>query len=217
LSEVVGVVGDVHGNIAALSGLIKSIDGMCDRIVFAGDYVNRGRYSAEVIQFLIDYARNAADATFIAGNHDIAFLDCLTKGELTEFLVMGGAATINSYISDPEADVLDQLQRSVPSEHLRFLQNLQPHYFDDGLLITHDGKEPRGFTHPVSFRIYGHVPQRGLRPMVSGDKAAIDTGCGTLRDGRLSCFFWPTMDFVQVDPSGCWVDDPMLSTGVGLP
>ena len=47
-------VGDIHGNLAALSGLLALLDriGNIDRIVFLGDYINKGQDSAAVIQTL---------------------------------------------------------------------------------------------------------------------------------------------------------------------
>ncbi|MFI6306762.1 metallophosphoesterase [Amycolatopsis thailandensis] len=202
MSVKIGVIGDVHGNLAALTGLLKYIDGTYDHLVFVGDYVNRGRDSAAVIQLLVDRSQHRADSSFVAGNHDIAFLDCLNKGELSEFLMIGGAATIRSYVSKPEADVLGQLRRSVPKEHIHFLRNLQPYYLHNGLLVTHAGNNLGKPFQDFSFHVYGHIPQGSLRPEITKEQAAIDTGCGTIPGGRLTCVFWPTMNFVQVDSLG---------------
>ncbi|MCS7481914.1 metallophosphoesterase [Umezawaea endophytica] len=202
MSETIGIVGDIHGNVQALLGLLRTIDGKYDRLIFAGDYINRGRGSADVIQILVDNASENSKMTFVAGNHDLAFLNCLEDGKLSEFLMIGGAATINSYIKAPEPDVLSQLRRSVSVEHKNFLHNLQPRYFDNGLLVTHDAENSLKPGKGVLFHAFGHVPQASFIPKITQDWAAIDTGCGTLPGGRLTCLFWPTRDFVQVDDSG---------------
>lgn len=195
------MIGDVHGNVAALSGLLQAIKDTYRRVVFVGDYINRGTDSAAVIQLLIDHINVGADLHCLAGNHDTAFLDCLDSGHLTEFLRMGGAATIKSYISSPEPDVLEQLRRMVPGSHRDFLRDLQTSYAEESLRVTHYRNEPDTFT-GSRFHVFGHVPQADLVPMITSDWAAIDTGCGTVTNGRLTCLFWPSLEYVQVDAAG---------------
>jgi hypothetical protein len=194
----VGVVGDVHGNVAALEGLLNLVEHRYDRLVLVGDYVNRGTESAAVLQLLVERASDPSRYTLLAGNHDRAFLACLDSGELQRFLMIGGAATIRSYIADVAADVLRQVRDAVPASHLALLRSLEDRYHEDGLLITHD---PRDRV-PAQFHVYGHIPQRALVPVVTATSAAVDTGCGTLPNGRLSCLSWPSLEVIQVDGGG---------------
>lgn len=194
----VGIVGDVHGNAAALEGLLNRVEHRHDRLVLVGDYVNRGTESAAVLQLLVERASDPVRYTLLAGNHDRAFLASLDSGELQRFLVMGGAATIRSYVTDIGPDVLGQLRDAVPASHLELLRSLRERYVEDGLLITHDPRDGG----PARFHAYGHVPQRALVPVLTATSAAVDTGCGTLPDGRLSCLSWPSLEVTQVDSAG---------------
>ena len=108
MSETIAIIGDVHGNVSALAGLLQATDGRFDQFVLVGDYVDRGSNSADVIQLLTDRIDAGAPLFCIAGNHDKAFLDCIEEGKVNAFLRMGGAATVNSYIAIPEPTSLSR-------------------------------------------------------------------------------------------------------------
>jgi serine/threonine protein phosphatase 1 len=204
MSRSIAIIGDVHGNASALAGLLRAVEGRCSKLVFVGDYVNRGPNSAEVIQLLVDESHAGAEHVYIAGNHDVAFLDCLDHGRLFAFLRIGGAATIRSYISNPEPDVLEQLRRTVPEHHINFLRTLKDSYEEGELLVTHrpnpTSSAPKAGV--SRFHVFGHVPQPDLVPQITRTSAAIDTGCGTLPNGRLTCLIWPNLESIQVDSAG---------------
>jgi serine/threonine protein phosphatase 1 len=202
MNRETAVIGDIHGNVSALTGLLKCIEGKYRRLAFVGDYVNRGNDSAAVLRTLIDRATTGPELVCIAGNHDLAFLKCLEDGDLVAFLRMGGAATINSYISASEPDLLAQLRRSVPAQHVSFLRELRSSFLDDGLLITHSSKRVESSYEAPHFHIFGHAPQPDRAPTITQTWAAIDTGCGTFPDGRLTCLLWPSLEVIQVDSSG---------------
>jgi len=201
VTESIAVIGDVHGNVSALAGLLRITEGRFDQFVLVGDYVNRGPNSADVIQLLIDRLDADVPLFCIAGNHDHAFLGCIDEGKLNAFLRMGGAATINSYIAAPEPDVLEQVRRSIPSRHVDFLRSLKWHYEETGLLVTHGPEDAHYGSNAVSFHVFGHVPQ-GKAPKLTRSWAAIDTGCGMTPEGRLTCLVWPTLEIIQVDFEG---------------
>ena len=194
----IAVVGDVHGNVIALRSILSKVTGQVDSTVFVGDYVNRGPASAEVIATLIDASANGS-VTCLAGNHDRALLEVLEGADLGRILHMGGAPTILSYLGPVVGDVAAQFRAAVPQSHRRFLASLEEHFVAGRLLVTH---EPDGSAAPESFHVYGHAVQRSLMPRLSARSAAIDTGCGTLRDGRLTALFWPDLGMLQVDPLG---------------
>jgi Calcineurin-like phosphoesterase. len=101
----VGVIGDIHGDLAKLREIIAAAVAEVRELVFVGDYVNRGPNSAGVIEYLLELGSSDVRCTFVAGNHDQAFLDALIGDGFDAFLQMGGAATIRTYVDEIEPDV----------------------------------------------------------------------------------------------------------------
>lgn len=182
------IIGDIHGCTAALDALLAEAQRNTSRFVFLGDYVNRGPDSRGVIDRLIRLRSDGADCTFLAGNHDLAFHRALS-GSFDEFLTMGGAATVRSYIDPPYHDVADEFRAAVPASHRRFLETMAVDFITDDLHVAH---RPPAESISGRFVIAGHAPQQGSVPTVTGDAAYIDTGCGTVDGGTLTCFYWPS-------------------------
>ena len=92
-------IGDLHGNLAPLELLWSTIAPQPeDRVVFIGDYVDRGPDSKGVIDFCLDLAEEL-DVTFLSGNHEEKFqLARIDRTELAHWLeAWGGGATLESY------------------------------------------------------------------------------------------------------------------------
>jgi serine/threonine protein phosphatase 1 len=199
----IGFIGDVHGCLDALEAVVSQVVSRVDSLVFLGDYVNKGKQSREVIQFLIDLKISGrVPCKFVKGHHDAAFLAALVDGKIDAFLRMGGAATICSYVDAPRGDLLAQVRAAVPFAHVNFLRSLVPHIEERGVYAAHDvGPKEVAAEETKSdlyhYFVYGHSPQVGLVPNVTDGEAFIDTGCGTLQSGRLTCLFWPSLDWVQ--------------------
>lgn len=179
-----------------------------DATVLVGDYVNRGPAAADVLDALITACADHP-LTCLAGNHDRALLEVLEGGELNRLLHMGGVPTVLSYVGAVQGDVASRLRAAVPQGHRDFLAALTDRFTCQGLLVTH---EPRG-TPSEEFHVYGHVVQRSLVPLIRRRSAAIDTGCGTLPDGRLTALFWPDLTVLQVDSNGELVESPGERSG----
>lgn len=186
-------VGDIHGELEPLKTLVADIAGKAGHIVFLGDYVNRGLQSREVLDFLIQLqGADEASYSFVAGNHDTALLEAVEHGRIDAFLRMGGAATLRSY---PRTGETPDLAGRIPANHVEFLRGLRPSVEGPGFFAAHDRSNaavPTG-----QYGIFGHSPRPDLVPAVTDAYALIDTGCGTLPDGRLTAFFWPDRTWVQ--------------------
>src|SRR5437879_5834209 len=69
------IIGDVHGMLVPLRALLEAVgkaDGQA-RLIFVGDYVNRGPESRGVVELLL----TLSNARFIRGNHDDIFDELL--------------------------------------------------------------------------------------------------------------------------------------------
>jgi serine/threonine protein phosphatase 1 len=200
VSTEIAFVGDVHGNLSALRGLsdVLATRG-APHAIFLGDYINKGRQSAEVMQELLSYSR-AGCATLLRGNHEAALLDALDTGDLAAFLKMGGAMTIRSYVGAKVGpDVLRDFRAKFPSQHLDAIRRMPQTYESDDLIAQHI---PSAASTP-KFRISSHVPI-GELPRIGRYSAQLDTGCGA-GSGRLTALLWPGLDYVQVDARGTMV------------
>lgn len=198
-------VGDIHGCIEELEEVVSAATPRAREFVFLGDYINRGKHSKEVIDYLIDFQKNSSlPVTFLAGNHDRIFLQTLIGDALDEFLIIGGASTIISYVGEPLPDVLSQLRIAVPQSHLSFLKNLKSVFTCDDVIASHEpNPDPIESGEPHSYAVYGHSPVRRAIPRISPSSASIDTGCGTLPGGKLTGFFWPSKEWIQSKP---WIE-----------
>jgi serine/threonine protein phosphatase 1 len=95
------IVGDIHACPQELEALLASLELQAeDRLVFLGDYVDRGPDARAVVDLLLGMkADNVCQMIFLKGNHEDMFLDFLGyEGRYGEaFLVNGGNATVQSY------------------------------------------------------------------------------------------------------------------------
>jgi serine/threonine protein phosphatase 1 len=194
-----GFVGDIHGCVEELEEVVEHALSRTRRLVFLGDYVNRGQRSREVIDYLTCLSwSDDVECIFLRGHHDEAFLSALSVGDIDTLIRMGGARTIASYIHEPAGDILLQLRQAVPEAHLEFLRGLLPYVTTARVFAAHAPNLAQEVGESAGkYCIYGHLPQRNGMPTVTATQAFIDTGCGTTEDGRLTCLFWPELDWLQ--------------------
>lgn len=77
MTSTFAVIADVHGNLAALEAVLADVAALApDRVVLAGDYVNRGPQSGAVMARV-----RALDLPAISGNHD-TWLCALARGQM---------------------------------------------------------------------------------------------------------------------------------------
>jgi serine/threonine protein phosphatase 1 len=215
MAERAIVVGDVHGDARRLDVLLTRLDLQDRKLIFVGDYVDRGPDSRGVLNILCGLGRALGDqVVFLAGNHDLAFLRYLKDGNLARFAAFGGIATLRSYAIAPVGDLLAAVLDAVPSDHIAFLEALVPAWRHGEYLISHAGLDPdhpddRSMeamaerSHPKIFEhtldrpvVCGHYVQRDRVPKISDRLLCIDTGCGTV-DGPLTALLLPERSFLQ--------------------
>jgi serine/threonine protein phosphatase 1 len=136
-------VGDIHGEADALDALLRTLplaDG--DRLVFLGDYIDRGPDSKAVVDRLLALAAERP-CTFLLGNHESMFLDFLGwKGEAwfggDAFLANGGGRTLASYGYFESEDPSPRGFR-LPEAHARFYRALKLWHVEGDYLFVHAG------------------------------------------------------------------------------
>jgi serine/threonine protein phosphatase 1 len=136
-------VGDIHGERERLAALLAALPLQPDdRIVFVGDYVDRGPDAKGVVDLLLSLADDYA-CVFLAGNHESMFLDFLGwRNEAyfagDAFLANGGDRTLASYgyfeLPDPQPHHL-----ALPPAHEKFFRELALHHREGDYLFVHAG------------------------------------------------------------------------------
>ena len=203
------VISDIHGCYTELEALISSLksngeyNANADKLVFLGDYIDRGENSRLVIKFIRDLQKDNNNVIALMGNHedmmlhdymevyDRRFFDGkrkLNKGKNYN----GFSATINSYIG-----FYDQLQDDVA-----WIKNLPLYYEDEHFIYVHAGvdvdkpmEEQDRYTllwvrNPFILNrkeyykqvIFGHTPtimmNGSYKPVYTyANNIGIDTGC----------------------------------------
>jgi serine/threonine protein phosphatase 1 len=149
-------IGDIHGCAQLLAQLLEAIvedsQGFAGakRLVYLGDYVDRGPDSRAVIDRLLATPDDFVP-TFLRGNHDQVLLDFLEDPAVfRNWREFGGRETLLSYGVPPPrfdneagfAEARDRFRQALPAAHLAFLSRLELSTRIGGYFFTHAGVRP---------------------------------------------------------------------------
>lgn len=208
---MVWAIGDVHGCLLPLRKLIDELSpSQGDKLIFLGDYVDRGPDSKGVVDFLLDLSRQV-ECIFVRGNHEDMLLEVLDEGADPYLWLLNGAqATWRSYGNL-------ELMR-VEEAHLGFFRSTKLYHIetvgDREFLFVHAGVRPgiplerqreediiwireefisrkHGLPYTV---VFGHTPFENV--YFGPDKLGVDTGC--VYGGALSAVCLNNLRTVQV-------------------
>ena len=156
--DCIYAIGDIHGRADLLAGLLLRIEEHAaghasPRLVFLGDYVDRGEQSREVLEICLATQRSPRfETVFLRGNHEDALLRFLERPEEGgDWLSFGGLATLMSYgvpgvapsmAPARLAEVAERFRARLPAGHLDFLENLELSWQSGGTLFCHAGVSP---------------------------------------------------------------------------
>jgi Predicted phosphohydrolases len=204
-------IGDIHGRHDLLRPLLEKIRGHAagrpHRLVFLGDYIDRGHDSAAVVA---EVRRLQADApgqvVALMGNHEAMLLAAVRhpRTATMQWLVNGGLATLASYDAAAPGDI--------PADVVAWMADLPTSYEDEWRYFVHAGLMPgrslrtQAETDKIWIRepfldteydfgkhvVHGHTPLLGaaperLRHRTNLDTAAVFGGAltaGIFEDGQ---------------------------------
>jgi serine/threonine protein phosphatase 1 len=199
MTETTYAIGDIHGRLDLLDQLLGLIEAdsaarsTSAKVVFTGDYVDRGPDTFGVVERLIAGPRRQGDSfVCLRGNHDDLFVKAVTTGDgLPDWAWTLFWHTIGSYGADEgNWKTSPKLRR-----HAAHLSSL-PLTHDDGInLFVHAGIRPGTpiehqleedllwireeflrHEHPLPRRVvHGHTIM-GNDPVVTLNRVSIDTG-----------------------------------------
>ena len=201
-------VGDIHGRLDLLEAMSQRIAENLDadppgdwRIVYLGDYCDRGPDTRGVIEHLLSQCGADARVAALRGNHDQGLLDFIGSGDAGLFVHHGGGDTAASY--GVEADFRSEagliktraaLRAALPHSHLTFLSELPYSASFGDFFFCHAGIRPgisldeqrpddliwirepflnNPHLHPKVV-VHGHTPT--AEPEIMPNRVGVDTG-----------------------------------------
>jgi serine/threonine protein phosphatase 1 len=201
---VIYAIGDIHGELRKLEELLEHLPlASEDRLVFIGDYVDRGPNSAQVLDLLVQIRSTRPGTFFLRGNHEQMMLDALAyferkPGEKPSqevglmWFLNGAAATLTSYPERPQ-----HWRERIPLDHWNFVRETRMELHTEHFHFVHAGVLPKhmkwrlpGFDYRLWIRepflasqevfgsviVFGHTPQASGKPLITHNKIGIDTG-----------------------------------------
>ncbi len=211
-------IGDIHGRLDLLDRMLDAIDSdllvrphQQPRLVFLGDYIDRGPQSAGVVHRLIEVTETY-DAVCLLGNHEALLVDFLAEPRvLDHWRAVGGLTTLLSYgvapglspAADEASKMSADFNANLPASHRRFLLERPMTETSGDYLFVHAGLRPNcplarqsakdllwirdEFLHHAApfekFVVHGHTPVP--IPDIRSNRINIDTGA--FATGHLSC------------------------------
>jgi serine/threonine protein phosphatase 1 len=196
LKERLFAIGDIHGCIDQLRELVESVIGIRkqDRIVFLGDYIDRGNKSREVVDYIMNLQHNGYAVIPLIGNHEWMLLEAYEKVDsLINWILNGGSSSLESF----GIKSLAELSR----EYVDFFNSLRYYYIFENYIFVHAGfndnisdtfndyydmiwTRRESYSNPVfkdKIIIHGHTPVTVeiCRKMIDEKNRVIniDTGC----------------------------------------
>ena len=154
--EVVYAIGDIHGRLDLLKGMIAFIDhdevaaSTTKTVIFLGDYIDRGPDPKGVIDAITTLQRSGRHRVItLMGNHESALLSFLDNDQIgPDWAMHGGASTLRSYgvlppgAADPWRSAQAVFAEALGADHLTFLRSLKLWEEVGDYLFVHAGVRP---------------------------------------------------------------------------
>jgi serine/threonine protein phosphatase 1 len=148
-------IGDIHGCADLLGQVHRQIErdpakGR-KRVVYLGDYVDRGPDSRGVVELLLKGPPEGCEAIYLRGNHEQAMIDFVNDWEVArDWFNFGGVETLMSYgIRVPYAadeasikEVQQDVKTKVPMQHWAFMRASSLSHVEGDYLFVHAGIRP---------------------------------------------------------------------------
>jgi serine/threonine protein phosphatase 1 len=211
-------IGDIHGNLPLLQEMYNNIiehaekqdDPMGVKIVFLGDYIDRGKNNLGVIEFLDNLKDgDGIEHIFLFGNHEQMFINA--EVNLTErrmWLENGGLQLMKELKLNPERP-----QNLYKTKEYKFIKKFIqiktiPLYNDVDYVFVHGGfnkqlpvdkqredflvwarMEPQYYDTCHKMVVHGHTPTKDYQPYKYNNVINVDIGCGFRN--QLACVALP--------------------------
>ena len=189
-------IGDIHGNLKALEGLLEKVLPILNRddaVVFLGDYIDRGPDSRGCVERILQLREETqAEIVTLLGNHEDWLLRSLADPHQHSWILnLESFSTIESYSPEAASALRTKLGEigprivekpplpydlffdAVPEAHLAFFRNLKLFHQSPDVICAHAGIENSGVISS------SHAPETffwgvyGFPEEYSGDKNVV--------------------------------------------
>ena len=134
---------DIHGRLdvleLAMEATANHSAGHNGTIITLGDYIDRGPFSRQVIERLMEWKLEGFDMVHLRGNHEAMMLAvCKVQADLDWWIKNGGGETLRSYGEPTQSPNLGNL----PVSHLNWIASLPTLYVDRYRVFVHATVDP---------------------------------------------------------------------------
>jgi len=144
MSELVGIIGDVHGCYLTFTSLYAEVKKYCNEVYSVGDLIDRGARSKDVVDFVIEN-----EIKTVRGNHEDILMKAFRLDETKEKSLVeiynhhfrgGGDATFLSYKNTKDNyTIADYMSAVKDAGHLDFMKNMPIMIELPKIIISHAG------------------------------------------------------------------------------
>lgn len=178
------IIGDIHGCYHTFQQLLTYWNPQTAQLIQVGDLVDRGNFTAQVVECCRELQGRYPDSLFLKGNHEAELVNQVTAGINLAWIQSYAGKTLHSY-SNTGRDLLADL---------RWFSNLPLYWQNSMVFISHAGlsftSDPFDEANPdgvlwnrkpllrlPQMQVHGHTPTRG-QPVFNKKSRSwnIDTG-----------------------------------------
>jgi serine/threonine protein phosphatase 1 len=200
-------VGDIHGNFTLLcriyDKILKHIETKNDpfgaKIIFLGDYIDRGKENFKVIDFLNKLKdRNDIQHIFLYGNHEKMFIEAETDKKVMQMWLENGGETflkeIRINFNNPQhvftTKEYNYIKKFIQTKTVLLYNDVDYTFvhgaFNKQLPVNKQKEdfviwgrmEPQYYDTHTKMVVHGHTPPKDLKPYKYNNVINIDIGCG---------------------------------------
>ncbi|EMR01693.1 metallophosphoesterase [Cesiribacter andamanensis] len=128
------VITDIHGCYHTFKALLEQQIRLSrqDTLYLLGDYINKGPFSRQVLDYIMDLRQKGYQLELLRGNHEQEILKVLAgKSDLTSLREKGGGTFLANFGIDHPADI--------PEQYIHFFKELKWYLSLDQWLLVHSG------------------------------------------------------------------------------
>jgi serine/threonine protein phosphatase 1 len=156
--ERIYAVGDIHGRLDLLKTLMDKVEQDAEKhednalfLVFLGDYIDRGPFSRQLIDYLLAHLPASDQIVYLRGNHENFLLRFLDGEDYIahSWLRYGGTDTLLSYGLAPpdlrgawQARLREAMLKAIDPAHVAFMREAGFSYERGDYFFAHAGVNP---------------------------------------------------------------------------